>query len=63
MNDLLTAKQLAECLQLTEFGVKRLMRKGAIPHVRPTPRVVRFHLGDVIDALRRRERPKRGGKR
>ena len=60
-HDFLTARQLAARLQVSESTVHRLAREGRIPAVRLTPRLVRFHLPSVIEALdgrkHRRGRP------
>ena len=59
----LTARQLAEILQVSESTVRRLARDGRIPSVRITSRILRFHLQSVRDALdgtpRRSTRPRR----
>lgn len=47
----LTARQLAAILQVSEATVRRLARKGRIPSIRLTPRIVRFHLAAVREAL------------
>jgi excisionase family DNA binding protein len=47
----LTARQLAAILQVSEATVRRLARSGRIPSVRLTPRIMRFHLPSVRDAL------------
>lgn len=47
----LTARQLAEILQVSESTVRRLARDGRIPSVRITSRITRFHLQAVRDAL------------
>ncbi|HEX8178579.1 MAG TPA: helix-turn-helix domain-containing protein [Pyrinomonadaceae bacterium] len=49
--DFLTARQLAAYLQVSESTVHRLAREGRIPAVRLTPRLVRFHLPSVLEAL------------
>ena len=49
--EFLTARQLAEVLQVSESTVRRLARKRRIPSVRLTPRIVRFHLDAVREAL------------
>jgi excisionase family DNA binding protein len=49
--EFLTARQLAEILQVSESTVRRLAQKRRIPSVRLTPRLVRFHLDAVRDAL------------
>ena len=49
--EFLTAKQLAEILQVSESTVRRLAQKRRIPSVRLTPRLIRFHLDAVRDAL------------
>ncbi|MBD0370257.1 MAG: helix-turn-helix domain-containing protein [Pyrinomonadaceae bacterium] len=47
----LTARQLAAILQVSEATVRRLARKGRLPSIRLTPRIVRFHLQSVREAL------------
>ena len=57
--EFLTAKQLAAFLQVSESTVRRLAAKRRIPSVRLTPRIIRFHLDAVREALdvRRVTRP------
>jgi excisionase family DNA binding protein len=50
--DYLTARQLAEVLQISEATVHRLRRTGRIPAVLLTDRLIRFSLRDVHRALR-----------
>ncbi len=49
--EFLTARQLAAILQVSEATVRRLARKGRIPSIRLTPRITRFHLQAVREAL------------
>ena len=49
--EFLTAKQLAKHLQVSESTVRRLAAKRRIPSVRLTPRIIRFHLDAVREAL------------
>jgi excisionase family DNA binding protein len=49
--EFLTARQLAEILQVSESTVHRLARKRRIPSVHLTPRIIRFHLDAVREAL------------
>ena len=49
--EFLTAKQLAEVLQVSETTVRRMAQKRRIPSVRLTPRIIRFHLDAVREAL------------
>jgi len=49
--EFLTAKQLAEILQVSKSTVRRLAQKRRIPSVRLTPRIIRFHLDAVREAL------------
>jgi excisionase family DNA binding protein len=49
--EFLTAKQLAEVLQVSESTVRRLAAKRRIPSVRLTPRIIRFHVDAVREAL------------
>lgn len=50
--DYLTARQLAEVLQVSEATIHRLRRAGRIPAVLLTERLIRFNLRDVQKALR-----------
>ncbi|GBC78709.1 hypothetical protein HRbin08_02205 [bacterium HR08] len=49
--EFLTAKQLAELLQVSEATIHRLRRRGRIPAIVLTKRLIRFHLRDVKAAL------------
>ena len=49
--EFLTTKQLAQFLQVSESTVRRLAAKRRIPSVRLTPRIIRFHLDAVREAL------------
>ena len=62
--EFLTARQLAEVLQVSESTVRRLAREGRIPVVRLTPRLARYHLQAVMRALdgdKSRPRSRRNG--
>ena len=48
----LTAKQLAEVLQISESTIHKLRRTGKIPAVMLTDRLIRFNLKEVKHALR-----------
>ncbi|MGH9944602.1 MAG: helix-turn-helix domain-containing protein [Pyrinomonadaceae bacterium] len=63
--EFLTARQLAEVLQVSDSTVLRLARAGRIPVVRLTPHLLRFHLPSVVQALAadgKHPRPRGGGK-
>lgn len=49
--EFLTARQLADFLQVSESTVRKLSREGRIPVVRLTPRLARYHLPAVLRAL------------
>ena len=49
--EFLNVKQLAEVLQVSESTVRRLAARRRIPSVRLTPRLIRFHLDAVREAL------------
>jgi excisionase family DNA binding protein len=49
--EFLTARQLAEILQVSESTVYRLANKRRIPSVRLTSKIIRFHLDAVREAL------------
>lgn len=57
--EFLTARQLAQVLQVSETTVRRLAQKGRIPSVRITPHIIRFHLKAVRDALDGAKRTRR----
>ncbi|MBI3653044.1 MAG: helix-turn-helix domain-containing protein [Acidobacteria bacterium] len=48
----LTAKQLAQVLQISESTIHKLRRAGKIPAVMLTARLIRFNLKEVKHALR-----------
>jgi len=50
--DYITARQLAEVLQVSEATIHRLRRTGRIPAILLTDRLIRFNLRDVQKALR-----------
>jgi len=56
----LTARQLAEVLQISEATVHRLRRSGRIPAVLLTDRLIRFNLREVQKALRSRTNSSEG---
>lgn len=49
--EFLTARQLAEILQVSEATIHRLRRQGRIPAMVLTERLIRFNLKDVKAAL------------
>ncbi len=55
-HDFLTARQLAEVLQISEATIHRLRRAGRIPAIAITDRLIRFNLKDVKNALRAESR-------
>jgi excisionase family DNA binding protein len=51
-SEFLTARQLAEHLQISESTVHRLRRAGRIPAVMLSNRLIRFNLREVKHALK-----------
>ncbi|HEU4388118.1 MAG TPA: helix-turn-helix domain-containing protein [Blastocatellia bacterium] len=51
-SEFLTARQLAEHLQISESTVHKLRRSGRIPAVMLSDRLIRFNLREVKHALR-----------
>jgi excisionase family DNA binding protein len=49
--EFLTARQIAEVLQVSESTVRKLARTGRIPSVRLTSRLTRYNLQSVLRAL------------
>lgn len=41
---LLTTKETAEILRLSESGLRKLVRQGKVPHIRLGPRTIRFEM-------------------
>ena len=52
---LLTADELAECLKVRPGTVRQWSRRGLIPAVRLTPKVVRYEFESVVNALKTRQ--------
>lgn len=64
--EFVTARQLAEVLQVSESTVRKLARAGRIPSVRLTSRLTRYNLQSVLRALDGdgvvpKSRPRRNG--
>ena len=57
----MTARQLAEVLQVSQTTIHRLRRAGRIPAVMVTDKLVRFNLRDVARALTPRHAAHDGG--
>jgi predicted site-specific integrase-resolvase len=55
-NLLVTAKKLADLLSIKEKTVEDLTRKGVIPCVRLSPRVIRYDPGAVLRKLKGNEK-------
>ncbi|MFL6230049.1 MAG: helix-turn-helix transcriptional regulator [Pyrinomonadaceae bacterium] len=61
--EFLTARQIAEVLQVSESTVRKLARAGRIPVVRLTPRLTRYNLQSVLRALDGDSSPKSRARR
>ena len=57
---LLTAEELAEQLRVRPGTVRMWSRRGVIPRVQVSPKVIRYDFLAVIAALRRRQEPEEG---
>ncbi|MFH1418772.1 MAG: helix-turn-helix domain-containing protein [Planctomycetota bacterium] len=53
--ELLTAKELAERLRVRPETVRVWSRRGLIPRVQLSPKVIRYDLTAVVDALTRQQ--------
>ena len=53
--ELLTTRDLARRLQVTPETVRSWARRGLIPTLRVTPKVVRYNLAAVLAALAKRQ--------
>jgi len=51
MTDLLTADELAARLKVKASTVREWMRRGVIPAIRLTPKVIRFDLDQVLKTM------------
>lgn len=51
---ILTAHELADRLDLKESTIRKWGKSGLIPWIKPTPKVIRFDVGDVVAALKQR---------
>ncbi len=54
-SDLLTADEVGQRIQVRPETVLAWSRKGRIPALRISPKVVRFRLADVLSALEGRQ--------
>lgn len=54
-SDLLTAAELAKRLQVTPDTVREWTRRGTIPRLRLSAKVIRYDLRRVLEALATRE--------
>jgi len=54
--ELLTANEVADQLQVQPETVRRWRRRGIIPAVRLSPKVIRYQIAAVIEALTTRQR-------
>ena len=58
MNDLVSSQVVARHFNVTVETVNRWVREGKVPHMKPSRKVIRFRLDDVI---RHVERSTNGG--
>ena len=60
MSKLLTIKETAKLLGVTESTLKGMIRRGAIPYIKLSPRVLRFDPEELEEYLeQRRVKPRR----
>jgi len=57
----ITARAVAKHFGVTVETVNRWVRQNRIPYLRPSRRIVRFHLEEVERALREHARQSEGG--
>lgn len=50
-NEILTANELAAKLKLKPETIRVWAREGRIPSIRPTPKILRFDLQKVLQAI------------
>ena len=58
--DLLTAEELAERLHVRPSTVREWARRGKIPTVRLSPKVVRYDLSAVVESVGQARRKAKG---
>ena len=63
MQDLLKTENLARRLQVQPDTIRRWVRRGLIPVLRVSPKVMRFDLAQVMRALQGHGRGTDGGQR
>lgn len=61
--ELLTALQLAARLHVSPRTVRDWARRGVVPSVRPSPKIVRFEWEAVLEVIRSRGTGQRGDQR
>ena len=60
MSKLMTIKETAKLLGITESTLKGMIRRGAIPYIKLSPRVLRFDPEELEEYLeQRRVKPRR----
>ena len=60
MSKLMTIKETAKLLGITESTLKGMIRRGAIPYIKLSPRVLRFDPEELDEYLdQRRVKPRR----
>ncbi len=52
-SDLVTSREVADRFGVTVETVQSWVRRGRIPHIRPSRRIVRFNMVDVERAITR----------
>jgi excisionase family DNA binding protein len=57
---LITAEELGKSLGVSAFTIGQWARKGKIPAIRITKKVIRFCSEDVLDALRAKQKTRPG---
>ena len=53
--NLLTAEEVADALQVRPSTIRLWARRGWIPTIRLTPKVVRYDLASVVRAMKNRQ--------
>ena len=54
--ELLTAEEVAERLQVRPRTIRKWARCGFIPTIRLSPKVVRYDLAEVVEAMTKRQK-------
>ncbi|MFC1670114.1 helix-turn-helix transcriptional regulator [Spirochaetota bacterium] len=50
---LINVKELSDCISMPVYTIRKLVRQGILPAIRPTKRNTLFDVEDVVTALKK----------